>query len=94
MKKEFGECVNCEYCDWHREDSWCKNKKGRYFGETNYHIADTGCEHWKPCELYREEVLHEHEVKKPSYGNGYISNPWYEWQKKVYRKERTNENFG
>ena len=89
MRKYYDDekvCVTCEYCDWNQEKTWCNNKKGSHYGEKNYHIGDTGCSQWKPCEQYREEVLHEHEVKKPAYGNGYIDNPWNEWQKKAYKK--------
>lgn len=85
-KIEYGECVICEYCDWSDDKTWCHNKKGARYGDTKYHIADCGCDQWKPCKEYKEEILKEHEVKKPSYGNGYIDNPWSEWQKKAYRK--------
>lgn len=92
MRKYYDDekvCVTCEYCDWNQGKTWCNNKKGSHYGEKNYHIGDTGCSHWKPCELYREEVLHE--VKKPAYGNGYIDNPWSDWQKKAYKKGMIHE---
>ena len=30
-KIEYGECVNCEYCDTDNEKSWCKNPKGGHY---------------------------------------------------------------
>lgn len=87
MKKiDFGECVNCEFCDWNRKDTWCINEKGAHFGDTDYHIADCGCDQWKPCKEYKEEIMKEHEVQKPSYGNGYVENPWSAWKQKAYKK--------
>ena len=84
-------CVTCEYCDEFQEKTWCNNKKGAHYGDTDYHIADTGCDQWKPCEEYKEELKVVQEKKKPSYGNGYISNMWDEWQKKAYKKGLYNE---
>ena len=79
-------CVYCEYCDWNQNNTWCNNKRGSYYGETDYHIADTGCDKWKPCKSYIEEISEAEARSKPSYGNGYIENPWSEWKKKAYRK--------
>lgn len=83
-------CVYCEFCDWNQEKTWCNNPKGRHYGDTHYHIADSGCDYWKPCDVYKEEYMND-EPKKPSYGNGYIDNPWSEWQKKAYKKGMIHE---
>lgn len=90
-KIEYGECVNCEYCDTDNKKSWCKNPKGGHYGDTHYHIADTYCEQWKPCEEYKRELDEAEARKKPSYGNGYIDNPWNEWLKKAYKKGMIHE---
>lgn len=79
-------CVYCEYCDWNQKKTWCNNPKGAHYMDTHYHIADVGCDKWKPCEEYLEERREAEARSKPSYGNGYISNPWEEWQKKAQRK--------
>ena len=84
-------CVTCEYCDHFREDTWCMNKKGAHFGDTHYHIADVGCDGWKPCEEYKCELEEAEARKKPAYGNGYIDNPWSDWQKKAYKKGMIHE---
>lgn len=82
LPKDERVCVMCEYYDELNEGSWCKNPKGAYYGQVDYHVGDVGCsrfKEWKDLDDFKEP-------RKPSYGNGYVSNIWDEWQKRAYRK--------
>ena len=79
---EVGECVNCKYCDWHRDDTWCTKKDGGHYGDTHYHIADTYCDKWVPCEEYKRELAEAKERGKLSYDNGLIPNAWSKWKER------------
>lgn len=72
---ELGECINCVYFDI--EEYTCKNKRGMYYNEHDYHAADTGCKHWKPCAEIREDL-----EPKTLKERDFVQNPWTEWKNK------------
>ena len=82
LPKDEWVCVYCEYYDELNEKTWCKNPKGAYYGKINYHVGDVGCSHFKEW----KEAKDFDRPTKPSYGNGYIENPWSQWEKKAYKK--------
>lgn len=84
-------CQTCAYLDDMSDSSWCMNPRGARYKDTHYHIADTGCDKWKPDESYLEMLREAEARSKPSYGNGYVSNVWDEWQKKAYQKGMIHE---
>ena len=78
MKKSYGECADCKYYDATSEKSWCRNRKGAYFGRINFHIGDCGCSHfiaWKKPEP-------DLEVPKKLADSDFTRNPWMEWKEK------------
>ena len=82
LPKEEWCCVMCEYYDGTNDESWCKNPKGTFYGKTNYHVGDFGCEHFKEW----KEAVDFDKPAKPQYGDGYVTNIWDEWMRKAYRK--------